>query len=117
MNFNASALALNQQNLIAPQSGGGTLGFSLGTASTQVLSANPQVRKVTFANPSQVTMYVCQALDANGNALTAGPNPGNWPILPGAIWSYEGNGVAGAWLAAAATGSGNALTVAASQTL
>lgn len=113
----SNAMPTIRQNYDVPQTGGGTLGFSLGSASTQVLAANPQVKKVTFANPSNVTMYVCQALDANGNALTAGPNPGNWPILPGAIWSYEGNGVAGAWLAAAASGSGNALTVAASQTL
>lgn len=116
-NANISALSLNPQNMVSPQTAGGTLGFSLGTASTPVLSANPQVRKVIFANPSTVTIYVCQAFDANGNALTAGPNPGNWPILPGAIWEYEGNGAAGAWLAAAATGSGNPLTVAASQSL
>lgn len=113
----SNAMPTIRQSYDVPQTSGGTLGFSLGVASTQVLPANPQVKKVTFANPSSVTMYVCQALDANGNALTAGPNPGNWPILPGAIWSYEGNGVAGAWLAAAASGSGNALTVAASQTL
>ena len=115
-NFNLGALALNQQNLISPQLSGGTLGFSLGIASTPVLPANPQVKKVTFANPGNQTIYVCQALDANGNALVAGPNPGNWPIVPGGVFIFSGSGVAGAWLAAAAANSGNPFTVAASQT-
>lgn len=115
-NFNLSALSLNQQNMITPAIAGGTLGYSLGTGSVQVLPANPQIQKVTFANPGTQTIYVCQATDANGAALTAGANPGNWPIFPGGILTFTGNGAAGAWLAAAATGSGNPFTVAASQT-
>jgi hypothetical protein len=117
MNANISALALNTQNYISPAINGGTLGFSLGTGSTSILAANPQIQKVTFHNPGTVAVYVCQANDANGNALTPGPNPGNWTILPGATWEFTGNGTGGAWLAAAATGSGNPFTVAASQTL
>jgi len=116
MNANISALALNQQNLISPKINGGTLGFSLGTGSTAILTANPQVAKLTFSNPGTQIIYVCQAIDANGNALTAGQNPGNWPIYPGAVWEFTGNGVAGAWLAAAAANSGNPFTVAVSQT-
>lgn len=115
-NFNIGALALNQQNLISPQLTGGTLGFSLGVASTAVLAANPQIKKVIFANPGNQIIYVCQALDSNGHALTAGPNPGNWPIFPGGVFVFTGDGVAGAWLAAAAANSGNPFTVAASQT-
>lgn len=115
-NANIGALALNQQTMITPAINGGTLGFSLGTGSTQVLASNPQTQKVTFANPGSQTIYVCQATDANGAALTAGPNPGNWPIFPGGILTFTGNGAAGAWLAAAATGSGNPFTAAASQT-
>lgn len=116
-NANISALALNQQNMIVPQINGGTLGFALGTGSTQVLAANAQTQKVTFHNPGSVNLYVCQATDANGNALTPGPNPGNWEIFPGATWIFSGNGAGGAWLAAAASGSGNPITVAASQTI
>lgn len=116
-NANLSALSLNPQNMITPAINGGTLGFSLGTGSTQVLPGNSQVQKVTFHNPGTNPVYVCQATDANGAALTAGPNPGNWEIFPGGLLIFTGNGAAGAWLAAASTGSGNPFTVAASQTL
>lgn len=116
-NANISALSLNPQNMVTPAINGGTIGASLGTGSTQVLAANAQVQKVTFHNPGANNIYVCQATDANGNALTAGPNPGNWLILPGATWEFTGNGVAGSWLAAAATGAGNPLTIATSQTI
>lgn len=106
-----------EQNQVIPLTGGGTLGFSLGTGSTQVLAANPQTRRVTFHNPGTIMIFVCQALDANGNALTPGANPGNWAIFPGATMGFTGNGVAGAWLAAAASSSGNPFTAAASQSL
>ena len=115
-NANIGALALNQQNMISPPINGATLGFSLGAASTAILPQNPQVQKVTFHNPGTNTLYVCQATDANGNALTAGPNPGNWEIFPGGFFVYTGNGAGAAWLAAASTGSNNPLTVAQSQT-
>jgi hypothetical protein len=116
-NANISALTLNQQNMITPATTGGTLGVSLGTGSTQVLAANPQRQKVTFANPGSQIIYVCQAVDSAGNALTAGPNPGNWPVFPGGILPFTGDGVAGAWLAEAAANSGNPFTVASSATL
>lgn len=106
-----------EQNQVIPLTAGGTLGFSIGTGSTQVLAPNPQVRRVTFHNPGTVDFYVCQASDASNSPLTPGPNPGNWRVFPGATMSFTGNGVAGAWLAAAASGSANPLTVAASQTL
>jgi hypothetical protein len=111
--------ALAEQNLIIPLTGGGTLGFSLGTGSTQILAVQPQTQRIMFHNPAVngETIFVCQATDANGMALTAGPNPGNFAILPGATMTFTGNGVAGAWLAAAAGGSNNPLTVAISQTL
>lgn len=109
--------SLAEQNLIVPLTNGGTFGFSLGTGSTQVLPINPQTQRVTFHNPGTVTIYVCQALDANGNALTPGANPGNWAIFSGGTLIFTGNGVSGAWLAAAASSSGNPFTVAASQTL
>jgi hypothetical protein len=103
--------------MVIPGIGGGTLGFSLGVGSTQVLPGNAQVQKVTFANPGAQIVYVCQAVDSAGNALVAGPNPGNWPVFPGAILSFTGNGVAGAWLAAAAANAGNPFTVSTSQTI
>lgn len=114
-NANIGALALNPQNLISPMINGGTLGATLGTGSVQVLAANPQIQKVTFHNPGTVNLYVCQATDMNGNALTAGPNPGNWEIFPGAVLTFTGNGVAGAWLGAAASAGSNPLTIAVSQ--
>lgn len=114
-NANIGALSLAPQGYITPLSNGGTLGFSLGTGSTAILSANPQIQKITFHNPGTVAIYVCQALDMNGNALTPGAHPGNWEIMPGALMHFTGNGVAGAWLAAAASGSGNPFTVAVSQ--
>lgn len=117
MNANISALSLNPQNMITPLINGGTLGFSLGTGSTTILAANAQIQKITFHNPGTVPIFVCQANDSNGGALTPGPNPGNWQIFPGATWTFTGNGAGGAWLAAAASGSGNPFTVAASQTL
>ena len=112
-----NAMPLIEQNQVVPLTYGGTFGFALGTAPTTVLTVNTQTRRVTFHNPGTVPVFVCQALDANGNALTPGPNPGNWAILPGASFTFTGNGVAGAWLAAAASGSGNPFTVAASQSL
>lgn len=115
-NANIGALLLNQQNAISPPINGGTLGFSLGTGSTQILAQNPQVQKITFHNPGTIVVYVCQATDMNGNALTAGANPGNWEIFPGGLLIYTGNGAGAAWLAAAASASENPFTVAVSQT-
>ena len=116
-NANISALVLNQQNVIVPTVNGGTYGFSLGTGSTQILAANAQAQKVTFHNPGTVNVFVCQATDANGNALTPGARPGNWEIFPGGLFIFTGNGAGSAWLASAASGSGNPFTVAVSQTL
>lgn len=104
-------LALNPQNLIAPAVNGGTLGFSLDTSPVEILPGNAQIDKLVFSNPGTGNIYVCQAFDQNGNAQTPGPNPGNWLLMPGASLAFTGNGVAGAWLAAAAGGSGNPLTV------
>lgn len=116
-NANIGALALNPQNMISPAINGGTLGASLDTASAQVLAADAQRQKVTFHNPGTVDLFVCQATDANGGALTAGANPGSWRIYPGGLMTFTGNGVAGAWLGAAASGSGNPLSIATSQTI
>lgn len=117
-NANISALALNTQNYISPPINGSTLGFSLGTGSTSILSQNPQVQKIYFINVSTtVIVYVCQAKDANGSALTPGANPGNIPVFPGGMVVFTGNGAGAAWLAACAVG-GSAVpfTVITSQT-
>lgn len=116
-NANIGALALNPQNMISPAINGGTLGASLGTSGSTVLNADAQRQKVTFHNPGTVDLFVCQATDSAGNALVPGANPGSWRIYPGAIMTFTGNGVAGAWLGAAASGSGNPLSIATSQTL
>jgi len=116
-NANIGALALNPQNMISPAVNGGTLGASLGTGSVQVLAADAQRQKVTFHNPGTIDLFVCQAFDSAGNPLTAGPNPGNWLIFPGGLLTFTGNGVAGAWLGAARSASGNPLSMASSQTI
>lgn len=114
-NANISALALNSQNIIVPQINGATLGFSLTAGSTVVLPQNTQAQKITFHNPGTEAVFVCQATDMNGNALTPGQNPGNWQIYPGGLLVVTGNGVGMSWLAACPGGAG-ILTVAVSQT-
>jgi len=113
----ANVMPFIEQNQVISLGSGGTLGFSLGTVSTQILPGSPQVRRITFHNPGTINLYVCQATDAKGNALTAGANGGNWVIMPGGTFTFTGNGVAGPWLAAAASSTGNPLTAALSQTL
>ena len=112
---NSSYAGLAEQNIIVPLTYAGTLGFSLSTSSTAILPVSPQRRSVTFHNPGTQIIYVCQAADMNGNALTPGANAGNFSIYPGATWTFNGNGVAGAWLAAAAANTGNPFTVASNQ--
>jgi hypothetical protein len=117
-NANQSALSLNPQNMVSPSFSGGTLGASVGASSAPVIAANPQTQKITFHNPgSNNIIYVCQATDANGNALTAGLLPGNYAILPGAWMTFTGNGAGLAWLAACPAGGSNPLTIASSQTI
>jgi len=116
VNANIGALALAPQNMVVPQINGGTLGFTLTTGSTQILNQNTQAQKVTFHNPGTVSVFVCQATDLNGNALTPGALPGNWQIFPGGLLIVTGNGVGSAWLGAAETET-NPITIAVSQTL
>ena len=95
--------------------GGGALGYTVGTTPTKVVGANIGNTRLMFVNVSSSnTIYVCQAKDAVGTALTAGANPGNFPVLPGAVWVFQGPGAASDWYAAA-SGSGTPLTVVAVQ--
>ena len=95
--------------------GGGALGFTLGIGPTKVVAANIQNTRLMFVNVSgSNTIYVCQSKDANGGALVAGANAGNFPILPGAVWVFQGPGAASDWFAAASAGS-TPLTVVAVQ--
>lgn len=96
-------------------SGGGALGFTLGTSPTKVVAHNIQNTRLMFVNVSMSnTIYVCQQKDANGVTLTAGANPGNFPILPGAVWVFQGQGAQADWFAAASA-PGTPLTVVAVQ--
>ena len=78
---------------------GGVLGYTLGTASANIVNVSaPQ--QVTFHNLSaSATIYVCPAKDANNNALTAGATPGSFTILPNADRTMMV--AAGQWLGAA----------------
>lgn len=96
---------------------GGTIGFTVSNTSTALITTNPQMKKITWHNPGSVIIYVCQSLDLTGAAQTAGPNPGNWAIYPGAVLTLGGDGVAGSWLGAAASAGSNPITAALSQTL
>ena len=97
---------------------GGTLGVTVSTVSTAILTTNPLMKKLTFHNPGTVTIYVCQSLDINGGALVAGAGqPGNFEIFPGGLLIFEGDGAAGSWLAAAASGTSNPFTIGMSETL
>jgi len=81
--------------------GGGVLGYTLTTSPQQVVTANIQNTRLMFVNVGGTnTAYVCQQKDANGSSLTAGANPGNFPILPGAVWVIVGQGAQSAWFAA-----------------
>lgn len=97
---------------------GGVVGFSLGTASTALITVNATMKKITFHNPGSVVIYVCPALDVNGGALTAGAGlPGNFAVFPGGDRTITGDGTAGSWLGAAASGAGNPFTAFLSESL
>lgn len=81
----------------------------LGTTSVQIVGQNLTRAGITFANPGTVTVYVCPALDNNGNAVSAG-GAGSIPIAPGTYFSLVGQ-CGCAWNAAAASGSNNPFTV------
>jgi hypothetical protein len=88
---------------------------NLGTGSVQVIAADQNRKTIYFHNPNvagQVNVLVCQALDINGNALTASFSTpgGGWVILPGDTLAITGD-VQGAWLATAQSGTTNGLTV------
>lgn len=92
-------------------SSGGALGFTLGTGVTTVVTANVNTTQLTFVNVSSTnTAYVCQSLDQNGSALTAGANAGNLPILPLSYLQISGPGAQGQWNASA-SGAGTPFTV------
>lgn len=107
----------NEQNFIVPIAGGSTTPISnLSSASQQVIGENKQRSKITFHNPnitSNKNVFVCQAIDASGNALPASPDgAGTFAIFPGASITLEGNAARGAFNACTETGAtGQALTI------
>lgn len=108
LNANVSNLTNALANgALSPRVAGGTLGFSIGTASAALVTV-ATTQPVTFHNLSTAaTVYVCPAFDLNNNALTAGQSGGNYAIGPQGTNSNFRTIVVGAgpWLAAAsATG-------------
>ena len=99
----ANAEPLAPQTYSVPNVGGVTTAVNnVGTVGAQVIAADPQRKKITFANPniaSNVNLLVFQMVDVNGNSLVgitfAAPG-GGWPLLPGGIIIFEGD-VQGAW--------------------
>jgi len=80
------------------------LGFTATVTPQQVVTPNIQNNRLIFINVGGTnTLYVCQQKDANGATLTAGANPGNIPIFPGAAWVIVGPGAQSAWFAATST--------------
>ena len=98
--------ALAQQQIIDLDISGGVLGYALSTGSTPLAGIPPSTKRITFINPSAITVYVCPAFDILGNALTPGPNPGSMIVASGDSVIVSGSGVLStSWLAATATGS------------
>lgn len=102
-----------QGGISFPRIVGGVLGYTLSTASANIVKVAAD-QQVTFHNlSSTATIYVSPALDANGNGLTAGANgTGSFTILPSADRTFMVK--AGQWLGAATT-TGVLLTVGLSQ--
>lgn len=105
----AAPNARSQLNYSIPQtSPSGTAVSGLGTASTQVIAANPTRRGVLFHNPGSVNVAVCPA------NLTAVIGAGSRIIFPGSEFRLFAAGrvrVNCAWKAIAASGAANKLTV------
>jgi len=103
-----------EQNYLVPITAGRTTAVTgLGTGSTQVAAVDPQRRSITFHNPnntSAAVLFVCQAQDASGNAISAAVDgAGCFTIFPGSSQTFLGN-VGGAWNACASVAAQN-LTV------
>ncbi len=100
-----------------PLTNGTTTGATVGTGSAQVIGQSSSRRRITFHNPNigtNLNIFVCQAVDAAGNALTAGDGlPGSFAIFPGATLVFEGE--CGMAFKAAASGANAGLTIVESQ--
>lgn len=86
------------RGIFATRVTGGTLGYSIGTASGLIVNIST-TQQVVFHNLSATaTIYICPQTDANGNVLTAGATTGNYTILPqmDRVLTAQGQ-----WLAAA----------------
>lgn len=104
---------------VGATSGGKTTAVNnLGTASVQVIAANPSRMKITFHNPGTVDVLVAMAKNAAGAALapTFSARGGGFLIYAnGGEKSFDGECQL-AWVAVAASGSGNPLTIVESNT-
>ena len=84
---------------------------AIGTGSTQIIAQNLARRGLFIGNPGSVNILICPALDGNGNPLAAG-GAGSLPLTPGQWLSFgPDTACTTAWNAAAASGSGNPVTV------
>ncbi len=80
--------------------------MALGTSSVQVVAANPARTALLLTNTSTIdNVYICPAIDGNGNPLAAG-GAGSLLLTPGQ-WIFLGSDSrsSAAWNAAAASGS------------
>ena len=87
---------------------------NIGTTPVAAIAQNSARQSITFINPNVslgINLFVAQATDVNGNALTPGDgHAGSIPLLPGAILLISGQCQC-AWNVVAATGSTSGLTI------
>ncbi len=123
MSFGANPMSSNvgsfiEQTTKPRQSSPIAWAYLLGVSSIAVLPQNLSRVSLIFHNPIEggVSLFVCPAIDHNGNPLAAG-GAGSMLILPGssltfssqAPYSFSGCGCA--WNAAAISGTNNPLTI------
>lgn len=82
-----------------PVSATGVLVVTFATSSTQVVAANQSRVVLTFHNPSNATVWIAPATDANGNAITLVEGSGialppyDWVPITGNIAQLAWNGI------------------------
>jgi hypothetical protein len=102
------------QNYSIPIVGGVTTGLNnVSTTAAQVIAASNNRKSLLFHNPGTVNLLLFQKLNSAGTAqaVTFAAPGGGFLLLPYASMPVEGDSAGGAWMAVAASGSANGLTI------